>query len=213
MVGIALDVRDVDVLRDELAAVLDGRDRRRVLVEKVDLLERETLGLGNAEVREHEAARAGGAPDEEHLDTEVRVPRAGVDEVRRRVTDGEVPKPVRRNGERHRLRTDVEGEDFASDDPRDGAPGGGECGDVDTDKGNEGLLTGLVLDGDRDADDRDEELANTHDGSTVEEESTATELLDTPHTREGHEHVHDVRRNRDEEGVLDARVLEEGRAV
>ena len=41
----AMDVSDMHILGDELAAVLDGRDRRRVLVEQVDLLERETLGL------------------------------------------------------------------------------------------------------------------------------------------------------------------------
>ena len=43
----AVDVRDVHVVRDELAAVARRRDRRRVLVEDVDLLERETLGLCN----------------------------------------------------------------------------------------------------------------------------------------------------------------------
>lgn len=54
----ALDVRNMDVVGDELAAITHGGDGRRVLVEEVDLLERETLGLGNAEVREDDAARA-----------------------------------------------------------------------------------------------------------------------------------------------------------
>ena len=38
--GDTLHVRDVEVLSNELLAVLARRDRRRVLVEKVDLLER-----------------------------------------------------------------------------------------------------------------------------------------------------------------------------
>ena len=120
---------------------------------------------------------------------------------------------MRRNRERHGLGTHVGREDLTGDDPRDGTPGGREAGDGGADKGNERLLTGLVLGGDGDTDDRDEVLADTHDGGTVEEERAATEPLDTPHTRKGHEHVDDVGGDRDQEGVLDTRVLEEGRAV
>lgn len=69
------------LLGDESAAVSNGVDRGGVLVENVDSLERQSLGLGNAEVGEDEAANASGSPDEEHLDTEVSVARAGVDEV------------------------------------------------------------------------------------------------------------------------------------
>ena len=213
VLGLVLQVRDVHVLSDDLLAVANRRDGRRVLVEEVDLLERETLGLGNAEVGEDEAAQARRAPNEEHLDTEAGVARTGVDEVGSGVTDTEVPEPVGRDGERHGLGTDVKGEDLAGDDPRDGSPGGGEGGNVDANKGNERLLAGLVVDGDSNANDRDEVLADTHDGGTVEEERAATEPLDTPHTRKGHEHVDDVGGDRDQEGVLDTRVLEEGRAV
>ena len=38
-------VRNMHVVRDELAAVRHARDGRRVLVEEVDLLQGETLGL------------------------------------------------------------------------------------------------------------------------------------------------------------------------
>ena len=72
-----------------------------------------------------------------------------------------------------------------------GAPGGGEGGDVDADKGDERLLAGVVVDRDGDANDRDEILANTDDSSAVEEERAATEPLDTPHAWEGHEHIDD----------------------
>lgn len=66
---------------DESATVSDGVDRGGVLVENVDGLERQSLGLGNAEVGEDEAADASGSPDEEHLDTEVSVASTRVDEV------------------------------------------------------------------------------------------------------------------------------------
>ena len=171
------------------------------------------LSLRNKADGEEDAAQAAGAPDEEHLGLKTGGARLLVDEVGRRVADGPVPEPVGRDGERHGLGTDVEGEDLARDDPRDGAPGGGEGGDVDANKGNERLMAGLVVDGDSNTDDRDEVLADTHDGGTVEEERAATEPLDTPHARKGHEHVDDVDGDRDQEGVLDTRVLEEGRAV
>ena len=41
----AVVVRDVHVVRDELAAVARRGDGRRVLVQEVDLLERQALGL------------------------------------------------------------------------------------------------------------------------------------------------------------------------
>lgn len=121
--------------------------------------------------------------------------------------------PVGSDGERHGLRTDLEREDLAGNDPGYGTPRGGERGDVDADERNKRLLAGLVMNRDGDADDGDEVLANAHNGGTVEQERATTELLDSPHTRKGHEHVDDARRDRHEEGVLNARVLEEGRSI
>lgn len=43
----------------------------RLLKHAINLLEGETLGLGNAEVGEGKARAAGGAPNEEHLGAEV----------------------------------------------------------------------------------------------------------------------------------------------
>lgn len=71
------------------------------------------------------------------------------------------------------------------------------------------MLTRLVVNGDGDTDDGDKVFANTHANGTDEQETTTTEALDTPHSGEGHEHIDDVSRNRNEEGVLDAGVLEE----
>ena len=76
-------VLDVGLLGEELVAVRDGGEGRRVDVEEVDLLERETLRLGDEEEREGEAQEAAATPDEEHLGTEVGVSGTIVDEVGR----------------------------------------------------------------------------------------------------------------------------------
>lgn len=68
------------------------------------------------------------------------------------------------------------------------------------------------MDGDGDTDDGDEVLANTHHDRAPEQERATAEPLNTPHARERHEHVDDVGGDGNEERVLDARVLEEGRA-
>lgn len=203
----------VDVVRDELVAHGDGRARGRVLVEEVDLLEGKPTGLGDAEVRENDAAEARRAPDEEHLRLEVRVALARVDEVRRREADGEIPEPVRRRGKRHALRAHVEREDLADDDPRDGPPRRREEGDVDAHESDEHLLTREVRLRDGHTRDRDDELAHAHAHRADEQQPAAPKALDAPHTRERHEAVDNVRRDADEEGVLNARVLEEDRAV
>jgi len=110
------------LLGDETTTVRDRVPRGRVLIQDVDGLEGETLRLGDAEVREDEAADAGGSPDEKDLDAEVCVTLSGVDQVGSGIADTEVPEPVRRGGHRHGLCADVEREDLAGDDPRDGPP-------------------------------------------------------------------------------------------
>jgi len=125
--------------------------------------------LGNAEVGEQEAAGTGRSPDEEHLDLETS--RAGllVDQVGSSVTDTKVPEPVGGDGEGHGLGTDIEREDLTGDDPGDGTPRGGEEGDVDTDEGDQNLLSGGVGGRDGDTDDGDHELANAHSDGTDQE--------------------------------------------
>lgn len=184
-----------------------------MLVEEVDLLEGQPTGLGDAEVREDDAAKARRAPDEEHLGLEVRVALARVDEVRRRETDGEVPEPVRRRGKRHALGAYVEREDLADDDPRNGPPRRREEGDVDAHERDEHLLAREVRLRDGHARDGNDELTYAHAHRADEQQPATSEALDTPHARECHEAVDDVRRNADEERIFDARVLEENRAV
>lgn len=116
------------VLGEHLGTVLVRLDDARLAVEEVNLLERETLGLGDAEVREDQASGASGTPDEEHLDTETsRLDTRGtvgglVDEVRGGVSDTKVPEPVGGDGEGHGLGSDGEGEEFTGEHPDDGTP-------------------------------------------------------------------------------------------
>lgn len=125
----------------------------------------------------------------------------------------------------------MEREDFTSDNPSDRAPGGCEEGleekhvsncfartvkiphNVDADEGDKNTLAGKVVDRHGDTNDRNDVFADGHTGGTNEEQPAATEAFDTPDTRECHEHVHDVRRNRDEETIADARIEEESCAI
>lgn len=199
------------VVSDELISVRDRLDGSGVLVEDIDLLEGETLGLGDAEVGEDETADASRTPDEEHFWTEVSV--FGVNDIRGSIADTKVPEPVGGGGKRHGLGTNGEREDFRGDDPGDGTPGGGEEGDVDADESDEDLLAGLVADGNRDTDDGNEVLADQHAGRSDEEEATATDVVDGPERGDGHTYVDNVGGDSDQEWVSDARVLEEGRSV
>lgn len=198
---------------DESAAVSDGVDRGGVLVQNVDGLEGESLGLGNAEVGEDEAADASGSPDEEHLDTEVSVASTGVDEVGSGITNTEVPEPVGGGGHGHSLGTDVEREDLAGDDPGNWSPSSSEEGDVDADEGDQDLLSGQVGVRDGNTDDGDDVLAEEHTSGTDEEERTTTSTVNEPDTRNGHADVDDVGGNGDQERIRNTRALEEGRAV
>jgi len=125
----------------------------------------------------------------------------------------EVPEPVGGGREGHGLGTDSKRVDLASDDPRDGTPGGSEEGDVDADEGDETLLACHVLHRDGDTDDGDEVLANEHTNSTNQEEATATDVVDGPERWDSHADVDDSGGDGDREGVGDAGLLEESRAV
>jgi len=133
-----------DVLLNQLGAVGSGSPRGGVLVEQVNLLKGQTLGLWDTEVGEDQASETGGAPDEEDLDLEVGAAGASLDEVGGGEGEGPIPEPVRGSGEGHTLGTDVEGENFTGDDPGDGTPGGGEEGNVDAGECDQDLLSGHV---------------------------------------------------------------------
>ena len=176
----------------------------------VDLLERETLGLGDEEVGEEQAADTGGTPDEENLGTEIAL--TGVNHVGSDVTDNEVPEPVGGGGESDTLGTDREREDLADNDPSSGTPGGGETEDVDADEHDEDGGGGGGA-GESGADDGDDELADQHERGTPDEDLATTEALNGPEGKRRGDDVDDVGDERDEERILDTRLLEEGCAV
>ena len=122
-------VCSVDVLGQKLAAHAVARKRGRVYVQKVDLLKRQALRFRNKEEREDDAAETCRSPNEEHLRLKVCMVR--VDKVGSRVTDTEIPEPVRCGGKRHALGADVKREDLASDDPSNRTPSRREESDID----------------------------------------------------------------------------------
>ena len=73
----SVSVNEGLVSREHLLPVLVGSDDGGLSVEEIDLLEGETLGLGDEEVGEDDAEEAGGSPEEEDLDSEVGSLRGG----------------------------------------------------------------------------------------------------------------------------------------
>jgi len=165
--------------------------------------------LRDAEIGEQEAPSTGNSPDEEHLDFETSGAGLFVNQVGGGETKNEVPEPVGGDGEGHGFGTDVEWIDLTADDPSDGAPCGGEEGDVDADESDQNLLSRDVGGRDRDANDGDQELANAHAEGADQEQPSAAEPFDTPHAWESREHVDDVDGDGDQEGVGNAGLLEE----
>lgn len=184
---------------------------RNLSIELINLLERKTLSLIDASIHEKRTDKAEPAPDEEHLGLQVRVSGSAVHHVRGSVGDGPVEEPVGCGRDGETLCAGLEGEEFAGYDPGDGAPGGGEEEDVDADEGDEDF----VCDGGGGgcADDGDDQLGDAHADGTEHEEWAATPFLDHVEAGEGGDDVDDVGDKGDDEGVLDARVLEKSGAV
>lgn len=87
------------------------------------------------------------SPDEKDLGLKAGVTGSDIDEIRSGVGNGPVEKPVGGRGHGKRLGADLEREDLSSDYPGAGAPRAGEEEDVDTDKGNETLLSCAISHG------------------------------------------------------------------
>ena len=197
----------------------------------VDLLQRQTLGLGDQEVGVDPGSSAETTPDEEdgrlHVAT-VRSDHVGGDDG----NDG-VPQPVGGSGETNTTGADGQRENLANDDPSTRAPGGGEEEDEDGNEGNlrvdgrdvvgnevgaavslEALLVSVV-EALGDTDDSNEELADQHAESTPEEDGAAAEALDSPEGDGGGEDVDDGEDHGNQEAVGDgaSRLEELGRVV
>lgn len=193
-----------------------GRARGSLGEHLVDLLERETLGLGHEEVREEEGQHTERAPDEEDLRAEVGL--VGGHHVGRDNADDAVPEPVGRGRDADTARADGQREELADDDPRGGAPGGRKERDEDADERDLGLDGAGVAAGRvdvvrGDADDGNDELRDDHARGTHEQDATTAVLLDDVERDGRREHVDERGDERDQEGVADrAERLEEGRA-
>lgn len=188
---------------------LGGVARVGLLQHGIDLLQRQTLGLGDQEVSVNEAACAQTSPNVKDLGAEVGLVR--VHHVWSNNGNDAVPQPVGRGGEGNTSGTDLQRVDFTNEHPRARAPGGGEEEDVDADEGDHGGGGGGGA-GDG-AGDGDDELADNHAEGTPDKQGATAEALDGPEGDGGGDDVDDGGDHGDEEGVLDgAEVLEEGGA-
>lgn len=91
--------------------------------------------------------------------------------------------------------------EFASDNPCARSPRRSEEKDIDTDKGDEGLLSGDVGGSSTNTNNGDNVLTDTHSGGADQEELAATEIVDSPHTREGGNDIDDIGDNTHHERV------------
>jgi hypothetical protein len=195
----------------------------------VNLLERQTLGLGNEEVSVDEGAGAKTTPDEE--DGGLEVTSALANHVGGDDSNDGVPEPVGGGGQTNTTRSDGDGEDLANDDPGTRTPGGSEPEDEDGDEGNlgvdsadvvgeSGIRVGLgrsgvsVVETDSNTNDSNDELADKHTEGTDEKDTAATESLNGPERQRSGEDVDEGEDERDEESVGDGTGgLEEGSRV
>ncbi len=157
--------------------------RRTLLQHPIHLLKRQPLHLRHEEIRKRDTNAAQRAPQEKHLRAQIRITFARADKVRSDDANNTVPEPVRRRRQPHAASADWQGEDFAHDDPGDGAPGHSEHGDVDADEGDHGGGGGVVVlagSADGDADDANDVLGDDHAHTAEDEELAAAEALDHP---------------------------------
>lgn len=193
----------------------------------INLLQRQSLGLGNEEVAVDKGACAETTPDEE--DGGLEVTAVLTDHVGGNDSDDGVPEPVGGGGETDTTGSDGEREDLADDDPGTRAPGGSEEEDEDGDEGDLGvdgrnvvgdLGIGIVgvrvglVEADCNTDDGDKELADKHAKGTGNEDSSSTEALNSPEGEGSRADVDKGEDERNEEGVVNGTGrLEEGSRV
>lgn len=198
----------VNVLLDELLAVLVRSSDGRVSVQQINLLETETLALGNEEVGEYEAEAASTTPDEEDGTSETSVSGSRVDEVRGRVSNGKVDEPVRGGRHGHGLSSNRKGVDLGRDDPCEASPGRGEEGDEEAHEGDEDPLACKVGGCNRDSDGSYDKLRDGHSGGSDEEERSSSVLVDGPDSGNGHDDIDDVGDDGNSESLSDSGVEE-----
>ena len=149
--------------------------RSSLLHHLVDLLQGESLGLGDEEIGVDEGRGAERAPDEENFGTKVALVLAN--HVRGDGGDNTIPEPVAGCRETNTTRPNRQREDLANNHPCSGTPGSSEEKDVDADEGDHSADRARVL-AIGDTDDGDNELADNHAHSAPQKDGAATESLD-----------------------------------
>lgn len=196
-------------------APCSGGTRSSLLHHPVNLLKRETLGLGNEEVRVHQAGSAETTPDKEDRGLHVTV--VSADHVRSNDGNDGVPEPVGGSGQSNTAGTNGDREDLANENPGTRTPGRGEEEDVDGDQGDLGIDSGDVV-GDSataairvglvetgsNTDNGDDELADEHTEGTEDEKRTTTVLLNSVERERSGEDVDKGENERHQEGVADS---------
>lgn len=177
-----------------------GVARCSLLKHAINLLERETLRLRDQEVRVHEADKAERSPDEEKLWAKIAIIRA--DQVGSDDSNDAFPQPVGGCGETDTAQSDGDGKDLADDDPGAGSPGGGKAEDVEADEGDQGSGGARVV-GEGGAHCGDNKLTDHHADCAPDENSAATETLDSVEGYWCGADVDDGEDQRHEEGVID----------
>ena len=117
-----------------------------------------------------------------------------------------VPEPVGRCGNAHTTGSNRKREDLSNDNPSARAPGGGEEGDVEANKGNHGRDGRVVVflgSTGCDAYDRDDELHYNHPRASDDEDLAAAEAFDGPEGYGGRTDVDKGGDEGDEERVAD----------
>jgi len=214
-VELAIDATARDICKGAIWLPLRRCTGSRLLHHLVDLLERQTFGLGNQEVGVDESSRAETTPDEEDGRLEVAI--IGANHVWSDDGDDCVPEPVGRSGKTDTTGTDWQWEDLADDDPSTRTPSGGEEKDEDGDECNLGVngrdvvgncVAGSVqvgfVEADCNTNDGDKELADQHAKGTPDEKRATTELLNGVERDRSRADVDESKDQRNQKGVADS---------
>ena len=101
--------------RDPVGTLSGVRD---LSVQFINLFQGESLGFIDEEVHEGDADEAAASPDEEYFGLQIGVPLTIVDEVRCRKCNCPVQQPICRGSHTKRFGSDLQGEDFSSNNPK-----------------------------------------------------------------------------------------------
>jgi len=213
------------VFRQYPLAILLRAKNARLAVKKIDLLQRQSSHFGDEEVCENPATKTRRPPDEKHFHTQTRsfhaVNTSGglVDEVRRRITDSEIPQPIASYAEGHTLCANIEWEYFSGDNPDYRTPRDSVERNIYAYESDQHTLRSQVhrlvcLDvASSNTNNGDDEFAETHPRGTDEQQAPAAHSVDELDTEYGRGGVDNIANDSDNESVIDPSGLEERSAV